>query len=142
MADENPSFLEDSVSQDLGHRIWDPATTRSTTTERLPLRLYAGVAGVSGAGVPRVLGGRVTRIVWFMQLGELLRVGVHATRAGRGGRVVRASRPAGRIVRVGQEGGGRPNRGLPAHAVIQRRAGRPEICRTSSVITPHHVLMS
>ena len=84
MADENPSFLEDSVSQDLGHRIWDPATTRSTTTERLPLRLYAGVAGVSGAGVPRVLGGRVTRIGWFMQLGELLRDGVHATRAGRG----------------------------------------------------------
>ena len=142
MADENPSFLEDSVSQYLGHRIWDPATTRSTTTERLPLRLYAGVAGVSGAGVPRVLGGRVTRIGWFMQLGELLRDGVHATRAGRGEESCgRPGRQGGSCGWVGK-GGGRPSPGLPAHAVIQRRAGRPEIRRTSSVITPHHVLMS
>ena len=82
MFDENAVFLEVSVSQNLGHRIWDPFPLSAPTVRR-PLPLYAGGAGGSGGGWVGS-GGRVSWIGWFMRLGQLLRDGVHATRAGRG----------------------------------------------------------
>ena len=142
MFDENAVFLEVSVSQNLGHRIWDPFPL-PTPTVRRPLPLYAGGAGVSGGGVRRVRRpSLLDRVVHAARAAAAGRCACYA--GGSGGRVVRASRPAGRIGGWVGKGGGRASRGLPAHAVIQRRAGRAEICRTYSVIigsrVPNHLL--
>ena len=98
---ENSVFLEVSVSQNLGHRFWDPLPLSAPTVRR-PLPLYAGGAGVSGGGVRRL-----------RRPSQLDRV-VHAARAaaaarclsyggGSGGRVVRPSRGAGGLGWPGRE---------------------------------------
>ena len=102
MFDENAVFLEVSVSQNLGHRIWDPFPLSAPTVRR-PLPLYAGGAGVSGGGVRRVRRpSQLDRVIHAARAAAAGRCACYA--GGSGKRVVRASRPAGRIVRVGREG--------------------------------------
>ena len=99
---DNTSFLEVSVSQNLGHRIWDPFPLSAPTVRR-PLPLYAGGACVSGGGGRRAR--RPSQLDRVLHAARPAAAGRCAGYAGQsGGGVVRASRPAGRIGRVGREG--------------------------------------
>ena len=133
MFDENAVFLEVSVSQNLGHRIWDPFPLSAPTVRR-PLPLYAGGAGVSGGGVRRLRRpSQLDRVLHAARAAAAGRCACYA--GGSGGRVVRASRPAGRIGRVSREGGEEGRAGAAGPR------GDPAACGSGgdpSVIQCHH----
>ena len=94
-------FLEDSVSQVLGHRIWDTIVL-STPTVRIPLPLYADGAGMSGGLVRRIWrASQLHRVVQAARAAAAARCLSYG--GGSGGRVVRPSRGAGGLGWPGRE---------------------------------------